>query len=73
LTCARPFLTSQIILGGNLRLMFAFAVGVLSYYAVGVPVLQGFVLTRRFAKGVLLTYVAFVMLYSYVGLHTFDS
>jgi Ca2+/Na+ antiporter len=72
--CPTPLApAAQIILGGNLRLMFAFAVGVLSYYLVGVPVLQGFTLTRRFAKGVLGTYVAFVMAYSYVGLHTFDS
>jgi hypothetical protein len=28
---------------------------------------------RRFAKGVLVTYIVFVALYSYVGLHTFQS
>ncbi len=27
----------------------------------------------RFARGVLVTYILFVALYSYVGLHTFES
>ena len=35
-----------IILGGNLRLMFAFAVGMLSYYVFAVPLIHKNTLTR---------------------------
>ena len=69
----RPLRRAQIVLGGNLRLMFTFAVGMLSYYLLGVPMLHKCSLSRRFAWCVLVTYVVFVMLYSYVGLRAFES
>ena len=62
-----------IVLGGNLRLLFAFAVGMLTYYLICVPALHKSVLSRRFAVGVLLAYMAFVALYSFVGLHSFKQ
>ncbi len=37
---------AQIILGANLRLMFAFGVGMLSYYVFAVPILHRNTLTR---------------------------
>ena len=62
-----------IVLGGNLRLLFAFAVGMLTYYLICVPVVHKSVLSRRFAIGVLAAYTAFVALYSFVGLHSFKQ
>lgn len=62
-----------IVLGGNLRLLFSFAVSVLSYYLVCVPVVHKNILSRRFAVGVLLAYMLFVGLYSFIGLHSFKQ
>ena len=62
-----------IVLGGNLRLLFAFAVGMMAYYLICVPVVHKSVLSRRFAIGVLVAYTAFVALYSFIGLHAFKQ
>jgi len=59
--------------GTELRVMLAFGVVALCYYAVGVPTLHRCHLTRRFGWGVLSAYVAFIVVYSAAGLESYNG
>ena len=59
--------------GTELRVMLAFGVVALVYYAVGVPALHRCHLTRRFGWGVLSAYVAFIVVYSAAGLESYNG
>ena len=54
--------------GRSMRLLFAFAFGVLGYFVAAVPTWHQGLLTRRVALGVVAAYAAFVVAFSATSL-----